>query len=108
MLILSFFLPNLGIADTSFVQYQLANSMVGVFFASVSSSIILIRLKQFYFRLVALVAIGSVVCSYFVFHFMVNTSWFTREMFSVVILFICCTVVRSTRQFVDIAKVDLV
>jgi len=88
LLILSFILPVLGIADEEFVQYQLANSMVGVFFATLSSSISLIKIKQFYFKQVGLVAIGSVLASYITFQFVVNTSWFTREKFSVVILVI--------------------
>jgi uncharacterized protein len=112
LLILSMMLPSLGVSDSHIVQYQLANSMVGVFFATLSSSFSLIRLKQFYYKQVAIVAVGSVLSSYLFFHFVVDTSWFTKDKFSVIVLtilsYMFLKVIKSTNRIIQVKSMKSV
>ena len=86
LLILSVVLPNIGVPADEMVQYQLANSIVGVFFATLSANIALLKSKQFYPKQVLIVSIGSVFFSLIALFFVVNTSWFTRDKFNIVIV----------------------
>jgi uncharacterized membrane protein YfcA len=86
LLILSFALPNIGVPPEELVQYKIANSIVGVFFATLSANLSLIKLKQFYGKQVLIVACGSVLFSLLALHFVVNTLWFTVEKFNIIII----------------------
>ncbi|MCP4522578.1 MAG: sulfite exporter TauE/SafE family protein [Cytophagales bacterium] len=78
----------LGIKEAELAQFTIANSIFAVFFASFSANITLIRLKQFYWRQILLVAVGSILSSLLMLHFVVNTSWFSRDKFNVVVIFL--------------------
>jgi uncharacterized membrane protein YfcA len=86
LLILSFILPNVGVPVDELVQYQLANSILGVFFATFSANIALIKIKEFYTKQVLTVATGSILFSFLALHFIVNTSWFTQDKFNIIII----------------------
>ena len=86
LLILSFALADIGVPPEEFVQYQLANSILGVFFATLSANISLLKIKQFYTKEILTVATGSVLFSLLGLFFFVNTSWFTQDKFNIVII----------------------
>ena len=90
LLILSFALPSIGVPHEELVQYQLANSILGVFFATFSASISLLKIKQFYAKQVFFVAVGSVFFSLLALKFIVNTSWFTQDKFNIIIIILLC------------------
>lgn len=82
---LGFFLPKYGVVEAEFAQFIIANSLFCVFFASISSSISLYKRKEFYPRYVLLLGIPAVISSVGILLFVVNTPWFTRDTFNVII-----------------------
>jgi len=103
LLILSIALPNIGVPAEELVQYQVANSIFGVFFATFSANISLIRLKQFYTKQVLTVATGSVPFSLLALFFIVNTTWFTRDKFNIII--VCLLIYMLFRIIKQVAKI---
>ena len=78
----------LGISPELFPELVVANSILSVFFASGAATITLIRNKEFYLREVLFVTIGSVITSIIGLKFIVHTSWYSVEVFNVVIVLI--------------------
>lgn len=76
----------MGIMEVELAQFTIANSIFAVFFASSSANITFIKLKQFYWRQILLVAIGSIITSLLMLEFVVNTSWFSKDKFNVIII----------------------
>lgn len=78
----------LGILPQEIPQFTIANSIFAVFFASLSANISLIRLKQFYWKTILLVGVGSIITSLFLLAFVVNTSWFSKDKFNWIVILI--------------------
>ena len=86
ILILEIFLEQLGIPAAEIHQFVIANSILAVFFGTLSSSIKLYRNGEFYIRKVILVSLGSITASLLVLHFFVNTSVYNKLYFDYLIL----------------------
>ncbi len=78
----------LDIDPLLFPELVVANSIFAVFFASGAASVTLIRSKEFYLKEVLVVTIGSVLASILALKFLVLTSWYSVEVFNVVIIVI--------------------
>lgn len=86
ILILEVFLNQLGIPSAEIHQFVIANSILAVFFGTLSSSVKLYRNGEFYLNQVLLVSIGSISASLFVLHFYVNTEAYNKLYFDYLIL----------------------
>lgn len=69
-----------------FPELVVANSIFAVLFASGAASITLIKRKEFYFKEVALVTLGSVFASILTLKYVVQAAWYSIEVFNVVII----------------------
>ncbi len=92
----------MGILDAELAQFTIANSIFAVFFASSSANITFIKLKQFYWRQILLVAVGSIITSLLMLKFVVNTSWFSREKFNIIVILLLLYMLAKT--FFDVKK----
>ena len=84
--ILPFTLVEFGILETDLVQHIVANSLFGVFFASLSGNIAHITTRSFYLRESILVGIAGSLAAILVLNFIVIQSWYTRWIFNVIII----------------------
>jgi len=76
----------LGIDPELFPELTVANSIFAVFFASGAATITLIRRKEFYLKEVLFVTLGSVLASILGLKYLVLSSWYSVEVFNVVII----------------------
>lgn len=86
--VLEIIFMEMGILPQEIPQFTISNSIFAVFFASFSANISLIRLKQFYWKTILLVGIGSITISLFMLAFIVNTSWFSKDKFNWIVILI--------------------
>ncbi len=84
--VLDYFLIEYGVLPSEYAQFIVSNSLFCVFFASLSSTFALIKQKEFYTKHVLLLGIPAVIISLITLHFVVNTTWFTKDKFSIVIM----------------------
>lgn len=97
--ILPIALAQLGLPHTEIVQYTIANSIFGTFFASFSGCINLYRNKEFYLKETLWVSLGSITLSLLSLHFFVNTPYYSRDLFNaIVILMLVLILVQTLRK----------
>lgn len=96
ILILPIVLTEAGIASAEIVQYTIANSLFGTFAASLSGTAALIRTRDFYWKETLLVAVASVVVALLSLELIVNTSFYSRKVFNVVIILILTYILIRT------------
>lgn len=109
ILILEVFLGRLGIPTVELHQFVIANSILAVFFGTLSSSIKLYRNGEFYIRQVMLVAVGSISASLLVLHFFVNTATYNKLYFDYLILLLLVYMLfRVFKKVISVTKsIDL-
>ena len=78
----------LDISPLLFPELTVANSIFAVFFASGAATITLIRNKEFYLKEVLFVTVGSILASILALKYLVLTSWYSVELFNVIIIFL--------------------
>lgn len=86
ILALEIYLTKTGVLATELHQFIIANSMFAIFFASISSSYRLYKLKEFYTKTVLLVATGGTIGSLLLLHFFVNTPYYSLHHFNILVL----------------------
>lgn len=86
ILILPIALHHAGIPADEVVQYTIANSIFGTFFASITSTINNIRHSEFFPRDIVVIAIFGVCFSLFMLHFVVNTDFYSALFFNSVVV----------------------
>lgn len=86
ILILPLALSHAGAPSSELVQYIIANSIFGTLFASLSGNIAQIRDKRFYKKEVIVVGLAGAITSIFILYFIVYTSWYSREIFNIVVI----------------------
>ena len=100
--ILPLVLRHVGVPEDQIVQYTIANSIFGTWFASLSASSNLIRHKEFHLKEVAWIGLGSSVFSLAVIRYIVNTPLYSKEAFNVIIivllLFVLIQTLRKARK----------
>jgi len=94
--ILPIALAQLGLPPAEIVQYTIANSIFGTLFASMSGCINLYRNKEFYLKEILFVSIGSITLSLASLHFFVNTPYYSRDIFNIVVIFILLLILIQT------------
>ena len=86
ILALEIYLAQIGVLPEEIHQFTICNSLFAVFFASLSSSLRLIKEQDFYYKEVAIVTIGSSIASVLMLRFFVNTPLYHREHFNIIVV----------------------
>ncbi|WP_226390140.1 sulfite exporter TauE/SafE family protein [Penaeicola halotolerans] len=86
ILILPVALTKAGVPQEELVQYVIANSTLGTFFASVSGIATHIKTKTFYLRETVFVGVAGALTSLLMLTFVVNTPFYNRLIFNVVVV----------------------
>ena len=86
LVILPFALLDLGVAEADLVQYIVANSLFGVFFASLTGNIAHITFRSFHLKESSLVGIAGSIAAMLVLSYIVVQPWYSRGIFNVVII----------------------
>jgi uncharacterized membrane protein YfcA len=86
IIILPYALSHIGVPTGEIVQYTIANSILGTFFASLSGNIAHMRKKEFYFSEVFYVGVFAVIFSLASLFFIVNTPWYDKTIFNIFII----------------------
>jgi len=89
-------LQHLGVPPDELVQYTIANSIVASLFSALSANYFLIRTKNFYPLEVVIIGFFGVVSSLLVLHGVVNTHWYSRSTFNVVIVLLLLYMLLKT------------
>ncbi|MGW8122958.1 sulfite exporter TauE/SafE family protein [Roseivirga echinicomitans] len=96
ILIFPYLLINMGYPDAEIVQYTIANSLVGTMFAALSGNVALILKREFFWKEVLIVGFFGTVLSLLVLHFVVQTEWYQRDKFNIVVILLMSFVVFRT------------
>lgn len=96
ILILPYLLVNMGYPDTEVIQFTIANSLVGTMFAALSGNIALILKKEFFWKEVLIVGFFGTIISLLVLYFVVQTGWYQRDKFNVVVILLMLFVIFRT------------
>lgn len=86
LLILPFSLIDFGIIEQNLVRFIVANSLFGVFFASLAGNITHISTKTFHLREVSFVALAGSLAAIFTLEFIVLQEWYTRWIFNLLVI----------------------
>ena len=86
LVVLPFALLEFGVVEADLVQYIVANSLFGVFFASLAGNIAHITIRSFHLKESLLVGIAGSIAAILVLNFIVIQPWYTRWIFNVVII----------------------
>ena len=105
--VLDAYLVDVGVIEQEYAHYIISNSLFCVFFASLSSCVNLIRHKEFYYKQVLLLGVPAVIASICTLLFVVNSHWFTREVFSYVIMVLLIYMLFRTIRKVARKEVDI-
>lgn len=102
ILVLPYLLLNMGFPQEEIVQYTIANSLFGTTFAALSGNIALLKKGEFYWREVIVIGLFGTACSLAVLFLLVNTSFYQRDQFNLIVilimLFIAVRTLIQTRQ----------
>jgi uncharacterized membrane protein YfcA len=79
-------LTGIGVPRDQVVQYTIANSVFASFFSSFSANFILIRNNNFYLKEVLVMGCIGIITSLLLLQYVVNTSWYSKELFNIVIV----------------------
>lgn len=105
ILILPYALEHLGIPQEYLVQFTIANSISGIFFASCIANILNIRNRDFYPRESILVAFTGALISLLVLKLVVNTPFYTAEFFNLLlVVFLTYMLISSAVRFKETGK----
>ena len=88
ILILESSLKKAGVCDDQLVLYVIANSVFAIFIASISGNIKSIWKRNMYYKEVLLIGLVSSICSILGVKFIVHTSWYSKEKFNVIVVFL--------------------
>ena len=86
ILILQSALSNAGVCDEEIVSYTIANSLFAIFIASASGNIKSILNRNIDYREVLLIGIISSVIAILGMTYVVNTDWYSKQMFNLVVV----------------------
>jgi uncharacterized membrane protein YfcA len=89
-------LQHLGVPPAEMVQYTIANSIVASLFSALSANYFLVKTKHFYPTEVVTIGFFGVISSLLVLHGVVNTSWYSRGAFNVVIVLLLVYMLLKT------------
>ncbi len=89
-------LQRLGVPAGEMVQYTIANSIVASLFSALSANYYLIKNRNFYPAEVVMIGFFGVITSLLVLHGVVNTHWYSRGTFNVIIVLLLLYMLLKT------------
>lgn len=99
ILILPQALAYLGVPAAELTQYQVANSLFAMVFSSLVANISQIKARNFYPRQVMFIGAAAVFTGLLVQHYIVNTTWYSKEAFNIVMLVLLVYMLFRTLVF---------
>ena len=96
VLILPIAFSNLNFSEESIVQLTIANSIFGVFFASLSASITYWLGKEFYWKEITLVSIAGGIGAVLAFELIVDTIWYSKDLFNSILVLLLSYLLYNT------------
>ena len=96
IIILPVALRSIGVPEQELVQYVIANSLFGTFAASLSGVVALWAKREIYLKDTILVALAAVTISLISLEFVVTTSFYSKELFNIVLIFILLFILLLT------------
>lgn len=89
-------LSGIGVPREEIVQYTIANSVFASFFSSLSANFILLKNNNFYLKEVVIIGIFGIITSLLFLQYIVNTSWYSKGSFNVVIVLLLLYMLLKT------------
>lgn len=86
----------LNVPVSEIPQYTIANSFFAILFASASANYFLIRYKMFYRKEVMIVSLMAIVVAFFATEYIVNTTWYSLELFNTILILLLLYMLYST------------
>jgi uncharacterized protein len=86
----------IGVPVSEIPQYTIANSFFAILFASTSANFMLVKLKLFYRKEVFIISILAIISSLLAREFIVNTPWYSIEVFNIVIILLLSYMLYAT------------
>ena len=96
ILVLPAILTRFNLPSEAIAQYTIANSLFGILFASLSGTVMQLIHRNFYKREAIIVSISSAISAVIVLHYIVNTTWYSREAFNIIIIIVLIYLLIST------------
>jgi uncharacterized membrane protein YfcA len=96
VLIIPLALHFLGVPVSEIPQYTIANSFFAILFASASANYFLVKHKLFYRKEVFIISTMAIFISYFAVEYIVNTSWYSIEIFNSILIVLLTYMLYST------------
>jgi uncharacterized protein len=96
VLIIPIALHFIGAPIAEIPQYTIANSFFAILFASASANFMLVKHKMFFAKEVLIVSILAIVVSHLAIEFIVNTIWYSIELFNVILIILLLYMLYST------------
>ena len=96
ILILPIAFQFVGIPDAEIAQFTIANSLFGTFFAGLFGTYSHFKHGEFYPKQILLISISSILAGLLSLYFIVNTPFYSREVFNIVVIFLLVAMLVST------------
>lgn len=96
LLILPYLLIKMGFPPEEIVQYTIANSLVGTFFAALSANIVLYKQRKIYWSTVLGIGLFSTLVSLLILEFFVNTSAYAIREFNIAVISLMLFIIYGT------------
>lgn len=96
VLILPYLLLKMGFPEEEIVQYTIANSLVGTFFAALSANIVLYKQRKIYWSTVLGIGLFSTLVSLLLLEFFVNTSLYDIREFNIAVISLMLLIIYRT------------
>ncbi len=88
----------LGIPEQEVAQYTIANSLLGTFFAASFGTFNHFRNKEFYPKAIGVISFSGILIGILTIFFVVNTSFYSKEVFNIVVIFLLSLMLFSTMR----------
>jgi len=85
-----------GIPDQEIAQFTIANSLFGTFFAGLFATYSHFKHGEFYPKQILIISISSILAGLLSLYFIVNTPFYSREVFNIVVIFLLVAMLLST------------
>jgi len=85
-----------GIPDFEIPQYTIANSIFAILFASASANFAMVKIQNYFFKEILIIGLTATVSSLIILHFIVNTHWYSMEVFNITIVILLLYMVYMT------------
>jgi len=86
ILVIPAVLLHFGTPHSEIVQYTIANSIFAAFFASLAANFVLVKRKSFYLKESLFVGLAGAFSAILFLQFIVNTDWYSRQIFNIVVV----------------------